>query len=576
MRLSSTTLLLTAMLPLILGLPQPVEAVPGTTGAFNPSGLEPHQATADHGKFDVLKQDFQSGPEVTAACLTCHTEAAKQIMKTSHWTWIRSDARAKLVEEDHIAVGKAEHVVNNFCIALPSNEPRCTSCHVGFGWRDNAFDFEDETLVDCLVCHDTTGSYRKFPTAAGHPVYESTPWQDREWPIGSGKHWEAVRLDYVARNVGHTSRDNCGQCHFYGGGGEGVKHGDMDMHLSQPPVSLDVHMSDDGAGFQCDECHTTRNHSVAGRCFDVPANDNHEFVIRGKEINLLACESCHSPEPHRKINPKLDDHTDKVSCQACHIPTMARAKATKMWWDWSAAGRMDEQGKPYEENEDPTGELSYDSMKGEFIWARDAVPDYIWYNGSIGHTFMGDVIDDGTTAADKCEGHEHGRFDRIDMDAPIIHLNQVVTDYDDPGARIWPVKIHKGRQPYDPVNKTLVVPKLFPSGSDSADAYWNSFDWDRAIAAGMKITGLPYSGEYAFIQTEMIWPLRHTVAPAKHALQCVDCHHPEGRLKNMTGFYLPGRDRNPLVDTVGMVMALLGIAVAILHALIRIIIHSKG
>ncbi len=43
-------------------------------------------STADHSKFEELQQDFKSGPEVTQACLSCHTEAAKQLHKTTHWT----------------------------------------------------------------------------------------------------------------------------------------------------------------------------------------------------------------------------------------------------------------------------------------------------------------------------------------------------------------------------------------------------------------------------------------------------------------------------------------------------------
>ena len=43
------------------------------------------EGTADHKKFEVLQQDFKSGPEVTRACLGCHTEAARQVMKTQHW-----------------------------------------------------------------------------------------------------------------------------------------------------------------------------------------------------------------------------------------------------------------------------------------------------------------------------------------------------------------------------------------------------------------------------------------------------------------------------------------------------------
>lgn len=44
--------------------------------------------TADHTKHEALKQTFDSGPEVTKACLSCHSEAAAQIHKTIHWTWV--------------------------------------------------------------------------------------------------------------------------------------------------------------------------------------------------------------------------------------------------------------------------------------------------------------------------------------------------------------------------------------------------------------------------------------------------------------------------------------------------------
>ncbi len=44
--------------------------------------------TADHSKHKILQKDFESGPEVTEACLTCHNEAALQFHETIHWTWI--------------------------------------------------------------------------------------------------------------------------------------------------------------------------------------------------------------------------------------------------------------------------------------------------------------------------------------------------------------------------------------------------------------------------------------------------------------------------------------------------------
>ncbi len=51
------------------------------------SRLKTFFSTADHSKFKELQKQFFNGPEVTKACLSCHTEAAKQIQHTLHWTW---------------------------------------------------------------------------------------------------------------------------------------------------------------------------------------------------------------------------------------------------------------------------------------------------------------------------------------------------------------------------------------------------------------------------------------------------------------------------------------------------------
>ena len=58
-----------------------------------------------------------------------------------------------------------------------------------------------------------------------------------------------------------------------------------------PGRSLDVHMHAKGVNFNCTECHTTEAHKVAGRCFTIPAYDEREQVIKGKDqkVNYLAC-----------------------------------------------------------------------------------------------------------------------------------------------------------------------------------------------------------------------------------------------------------------------------------------------
>ena len=43
----------------------------------------------------------------------------------------------------------------------------------------------------------------------------------------------------------------------------------------------------------------------------------------------------------------------------------------------------------------------------------------------------------------------------------------------------------------------------------------------------MKKAGVPYSGEYGFVETKMYSGIHHEVVPAKKALGCADCHQAE-------------------------------------------------
>jgi octaheme c-type cytochrome (tetrathionate reductase family) len=455
-------------------------------------------------------------------------------MGTVHWTWICP----KAVGEGH-QLGKV-HVVNNFCIALPSNEPRCTSCHAGYGWRDQSFDFTDQERVDCLVCHDSTGTYRKFPTDAGHPPYEPKTF--------AGKLWQPPDLVHVAKRVAKPNRDNCGVCHFFGGGGEGVKHADLDATLFEPDRALDVHMDAAGPNFSCQECHTTHDHEISGRCYSVPAVDDPTFSFPRSEHDVrISCQSCHGNQPHD--DSKLNHHVDRVSCQACHIPTAARRRATKMSWDWSSAGKLDDEGKPFQVKDDE-GNVVYDTKKGAFTWARDFIPEYRWFNGAAGHVLLEDTIDDSRP----------------------VEINSLQGGHEDPRSRIWPVKVHRGRQVYDPAAKKLVVPKLF--GPKGSGAFWADLDWQASVEAGMDYVGLPFSGEVGFVETAMYWPINHMVAPKEEALDCSECHAREGRLASLTGFYMPGRDRYPWLDLIGWSASLLAVVGVVAHGGLRLLLPS--
>jgi len=409
---------------------------------------------------DYIEGPFETPQEVTETCLMCHEDAGTEVMETRHWKWLGPEFDAG-DERGVIQLGK-QNFINNFCISVPSNWPRCTSCHISYGWKDDTFDHSDPNNIDCLVCHEQTGTYAKEATGAGMPV-------------------DGVDLVPVAQSVGASTRRNCGVCHFDGGGGSGVKHGDLDDSMYQPSRELDVHMG--GLDFTCTECHTTDAHSIAGA----------GHGSKAENTNHISCLDCHDTEVHEKSI--LNDHVRTLACESCHVPTFAREEATKTWWDWSKAG------EDRDTETDAQGREIYNRKKGAFVWEKNVIPTYVWSDGSAAYYMMGDKIDP----------------------ARPVRLNTISGGISDPDARIAPFKVMRGKQPYDTEHRHLITPHLF-----GKDGYWKTFDWDSASRIGMKETGLPYSGSVGFVETEMYWPINHMVAPAEDALHCTNCHGRKG------------------------------------------------
>ena len=424
---------------------------------------------------EEIKGPFQEPSEVTKKCIECHDDAAVDIMRTQHWNW----EQMQVINGKEMIYGK-KSAMTNFAIAVDGNWPRCTSCHIGYGWEDASFDFQDKSKIDCLVCHDTTGDYKKAKMGAGMPKGFYPETKERGAPVD---------LLHVAQNVGKPVKKTCGTCHFGGCGAAKVKHGDLDAAFAGPSVEIDIHMAADGQDFDCQKCHYPQErHNIMGH-YMVPTPDG---------TYQSGCIECHTDTPHRlKI---LNTHYEAVSCQACHIPDFARQYATKTHWDWCTTQCFVVDWSP-----EKYGTTQAVKGLGAFTWEKNVIPVYEWYNGNERAYMRGDKVDTNN----------------------VTPLNHPEGDITDKHSKIFPFRVHSAKQIYDKKYNYLITPYITGKGEA---AFWKTYDWDTAARKGMAFAGLPYSGEYDFTETIMYWRINHGVVPGNKALDCLECHGNHGRM----------------------------------------------
>ena len=491
-----------------------VDGVAGTPGADGSDGVscwdlnengvgDPNEDLNGDGVVDVLDCNaLASGAYETAqlhvgyftenayagtqSCMNCHGLIGEEMLENAHFTWKGVSANITGLEGDDDN-GKV-NLINNFCIAVPSNEGRCTHCHTGFGWDDNTFSGTDRNTVDCLICHDQSGTYKKGKTSAGMPD-------------------PAVDLNIVARSValnsGKPTRQNCTFCHANAGGGDNVKHGDIAMALLNTTREFDVHMGTDGEDMDCVDCHQVMKDGV-GKVLDhgiggMPLHSVDDGDMKG-------CVDCHGSLANIHAGSSVQTVTDlhtTLACQVCHIPAFARDTSTKMEWYWEDAGTFLDPAPP----DDPaTGRPTWDNKKGTFVWANNVRPELLYFDGKW----------------DRMMINKNDQYTAL----PVV-LAKPSADYTTPGAMIYPFKKMVGNQPADAGNQTMLVPHLFGS-KGGPNAFWGNYDWDLALADGADYTGQTYTGAFDFVDTVMYLTVNHEIAPKEQALgmdsACGDCH----------------------------------------------------
>jgi octaheme c-type cytochrome (tetrathionate reductase family) len=288
---------------------------------------------------------FETVQEVTEECLLCHDDSGEEVLQSNHWNWLSSNVTQSTYSEE---ISDISFPINSFCIAVDGDSTSCITCHLTAEQKETSFEFNDAVNIDCLVCHDQTGTYVKVLLQRSNSSAE-------------------MDLLAIAQSVANPTSNNCGTCHFSKTGGVLLKHGGMDKSFLEPSEEIDYHQG--GLGFGCSDCHETTAHNISGGSTD--------------DENKVACENCHDSEPHEK--ELINNHYSAVTCETCHIPTYAREEAAVAYWDWSKAG----------EDIDPSTnseEKIYDKKLGELIQKKNVKPEYYWRNGSVIYYELGEQI----------------------------------------------------------------------------------------------------------------------------------------------------------------------------------------
>jgi octaheme c-type cytochrome (tetrathionate reductase family) len=459
----------------------------------------------------------------TQQCLNCHGKIGDDVMRTAHWKWEGTITGVKGFEG---TIHGKKDLLNNFCLAVPTNEGRCSQCHIGYGWGDKNFDFGNPKNIDCLACHDQTGTYRKVATpSAAQPV------------VGGPE--PSVDLQKVAQSVGLNAgvppRSTCVFCHSRAGGDDNVKHGDISTRMgfakaTDPAAdpakylsrSEDVHMGYDpvakkGGDMTCVACHQVKK-DASGQALDHGIGG---FMYHSTDEGVMKdCEDCHgaatSIHAGTSVEAIVRSH-DRLACQTCHIPAFSRKVATYVDWKWALAGQ---DARPAGCAATPTGvaadgttqRSTYAKMKGCFTWATNVRPTLRFYDGKWNRIIVG--------------------FNDKYASTP-VDLGSPSATYRDPAARIYPFKKMTGNQVADRNNKTMLIPHLYGAAA-GPNAYWSKYNWTGSLTdaaaylpaynAGAQV----FSGEHEFVETVMLLKVDHEIAPSEQAFgmggNCAHCH----------------------------------------------------
>ncbi len=454
------------------------------------------------------------GPE---ACYACHQKEYKEISSSYHVHQgrITKDGEPAYNPKDAVDVGMFTrwYPLSNLDRTVEDeNDWRqmegifCAQCHPGGGFLK-----EYKMDVDCLICHQKSGyrggqGFNRSPAGVdknGKTVFSDGARTPLLMMAGAEAAGDMKKIDLsniavkmmenTEVRVGKPTPDNCNFCHWRTNGKRGTKYG---LFKNEP---TDVHYA---AGIACQECHVTKAHLIGkGKIVDAMGTPE----LRG---TMKKCADCHGENPHSKTNhTELDDHIAKMACEVCHIPKTYPGIGKVNWtpgmdmagmmkkykWMMPIAKLMGMATPEAMNKQIDNMMVHYKTMKKPGF-----KPVYAWYNS--------DVI---------CKDIPHPTGSKDDEGSKITPFSVVETILFDDGSTPEVVKNPDGHASGHPVPKTFVA---------------------RAGGKGKKDTKIEdmhkwNSGKYASSITRnvpMYFQQFHSIAPAKDALTCDNCHTKKG------------------------------------------------
>jgi hypothetical protein len=420
-------------------------------------------------------------------CLPCHRQQAQQVYASAHYQW-KGEA---LYRTNGPAVqGKRFNAVNSYCINILGNWADCGTCHVGLGAPPSSAQpasLNQLRNIDCLICHQKDYKRVKVDGVFVPDTANMT-----------------ITLNRAVRTVHLPERSNCLSCHAKAGGGDAVKRGDLALASgSTADVRFDRHMSTAGADLNCQACHTTQSHRIAGRGSD----------LRQTDLDVeMACTNCHTDKTSASGHSPaaINRHVARVACQTCHIPTYAKNASD------SAASEATEISRTWLRSASTAAPYHPATVK-----ANDRVPKYrFWNRYSYNYVLRGAARKDPATGAFPTSRPDGG------------------VDDTSPDNKLYPFKYKTAVQPMRTATRELIAldTSVYFRSADAATRA------DSAVRAGLKNMGYPEDDAYHWVKTDTFQLLNHQVSPGAQALSCAACHGSTRRmdLQGELGYGLKG------------------------------------